>query len=83
MLLLKLDAPLGNRPQLIEHRLLSPGVSGHQNVELLLHQIHAFRVVPEAVFQQDQIDGRNGIATAEQGAGLQQADRFFQRRSET
>jgi hypothetical protein len=33
--------------------------------------------VPQAVFQQDQIYGRNGIATAEQGAGLQQANRFF------
>lgn len=83
LLLLELDAPLGNRPQLVEHCLLSPGVSGHQNDKLLLHQIHAFCVVPEAIFQQDQIDWRNGITAAEQGARLQQADRFFHRRSET
>lgn len=50
LLLLQLNTPLGNRPELVEHRLLAPGVSGHQYVKLLLHQVHAFRVVPETIF---------------------------------
>jgi hypothetical protein len=33
--------------------------------------------MPQTVFQQDKIDGRDGIAAAKEGAGLQEADRFF------
>lgn len=83
LLLLELKATLGNRAQLIKHGLLTPRVSGHQNVQLLLHQIHPFCVVPQAVFQQDQIDWGDSIAAAKQRACTEQANGFFQRRSET
>ncbi|MNL50756.1 hypothetical protein D3C87_1737950 [compost metagenome] len=50
LLLLKLNASLSNSAQLGEHRLLPPRVPGHQNVQLLLHQMHTFAVVPQTIF---------------------------------
>ncbi|MOA30476.1 hypothetical protein D3C78_1515680 [compost metagenome] len=50
LLLLKLDASLSDGSQLVEHGLLSPCVPGHQNIQLLLHEIHAFCIVPQAIF---------------------------------
>ncbi|MNT73366.1 hypothetical protein D3C72_2120630 [compost metagenome] len=64
LLLLKLDASLSDSAQLIKHRLLSPRVPGHQNVQLLLHKIHALSIVPQAVFQQDKIDWGDGVSPA-------------------
>ncbi|VFS27456.1 Uncharacterised protein [Yokenella regensburgei] len=71
LLLLKLDTSLGNCSQAVQHGLLLPGVPGHQYLQLMLHQMHAFGVVPQTVFQQDKIDRCNGVTTAEEGAGLQ------------
>ena len=77
VLLLDLNTALDDSAQFSQHRLLAPGMAGHQGFQLLRHQIHAFDVMPQAIFQQDQVDRRDGVAAAKEGAGLQQTDGFF------
>ena len=71
LLLLELDAALHYGPKASQHCLLLPGVPGHQYFDLLLHQIQALCVIPQAIFQQNKVDRRNGIAPAKEGAGLE------------
>ena len=74
LLLLDLNASLDNGPQPRQHRLLLPGVTGHERFQLLRHQVHTFDVVPQTIFQQDKVNRRDAVAAAEEGAGLQQAN---------
>jgi hypothetical protein len=69
LLLLELNAALHNTAQARQHGLLLPGVSGHQYFKLLLHQIQALRVVPQTIFQQDQVDRYYRITSAKESAG--------------
>ena len=71
LLLLELNAALHNTAQTRQHGLLLPGVSGHQYFKLLLHQIQALCVVPQAIFQQDQVDRYYRITSAKESAGLE------------
>ena len=71
LLLLELNAALHNAAQARQHGLLLPGVSGHQYFKLLLHQIQALCVVPQAIFQQDQVDRYYRIASAKESTGLE------------
>ena len=77
LLLLDLNASLHNRPQPRQHRLLLPGVTGHERFQLLRHQVHTFDVVPQTIFQQDKVNRRDAVTAAEEGAGLQQANSLF------
>ena len=70
LLLLQLNASLHDTAETRQHGLLLPGVPGHQYFELLLHQIQALGVIPQAILQQDEINRGDGVAPAEEGAGL-------------
>ena len=83
MLLLILQPAGMDLLQLDQHRLLLIGRFGQQLIDLLLQQLQRGEIVPQAVFQQHQVERGDGVAPAEEGAGLQQAQGLFQRRSET
>ncbi|MNE31236.1 hypothetical protein D3C80_1247890 [compost metagenome] len=63
--------------QLDQQGLLLIGRLVQQLLNLLLQQFQRAEVVPQAVFQQQQIDWGHGVATTEESTGLQQPQRFF------